>query len=190
MTRVSLGFVAAFCALAACQQTGGLAYETDSPFAPSIDTDSTETIDGLIVGHRLMAAGEFELALKAYYRAASIHGTTAQVLSSIGSANLRLGRLGQAERQLRQALKREPEFVPAWNNLGVVLMEQGSHKEAMLVFRRAVALDSGESDSIRENLRLAIEKSENPFYDENNGTESDFKLVRRGASDYLILPTP
>ena len=55
------------------------------------------------------------------------------------------------------------------------------------MFRRAYALDDGESDSIRDNLRLALEKSENPDYDER---EQDYKLVRRGSSDYLIRKIP
>ena len=89
-----------------------------------------ESIDGLIVGHRLMAAGEFELALKSYLRSAADHGLTVDVLSAIGSANLHLGRLGQAEKILRRATQEDETFVPAWNNLGVVLMETGQFGEA------------------------------------------------------------
>jgi hypothetical protein len=37
--------------------------------SPGIDTDAA-SVDGLIVGHRLMASNEPELALRAYYRAA------------------------------------------------------------------------------------------------------------------------
>ena len=51
-------------------------------------------VDGMTVGHRLMAAGEPELALKAYLRGAGEVGINADVLSAIGSANLALGRLG------------------------------------------------------------------------------------------------
>ncbi len=75
-----------------------------------------------------MAAGEYELALKAYLRAASEDGVNADVLSAIGSANLKLGRLGQAEQILRRALEMDPTFVPALNNLGVVLMERGQDR--------------------------------------------------------------
>ena len=52
----------------------------------------------------------------------------ADVLSAIGSANLALGRLGQAEQILRRALEMDPTFVPALNNLGVVLMERGQDR--------------------------------------------------------------
>ncbi|WP_460274150.1 tetratricopeptide repeat protein [Celeribacter sp. ULVN23_4] len=151
---------------------------------PGIDL-AEDSQDGLIVGHRLMSAGEYELALKAYYRAVPHQGMTVDTLSAIGSAKLKLGRLGQAETDLRRATDLDDSFVPAWNNLGVVLMEQGKYGEAERVFRTAFALDSGQSAEIRENLRLALAKLENPTYSGEN--ESNFTLVRSGTSEYLIL---
>ncbi|MFN6979785.1 MAG: tetratricopeptide repeat protein [Gemmobacter sp.] len=168
-------------ALAACG--GGL---TDATMPGTARGD--RGVDGLTVGHRLMAAGEHDLALRAYLRAASERGIDADVLSAIGSANLSLGRLGQAEQILRRALEIDPDFVPALNNLGVVLMEKGETGEARRVFQRAFALDSGNSDSIRENLRLAIARSENIAYTAANDNES-FTLVRRGRGQYLLLST-
>lgn len=147
-----------------------------------------EAVDGLGVGHRMMAAGQYELALRSYLRSAGEQGATVDVLSALGSANLRLGRLGQAERLLRRALEADQQFVPAWNNLGVVLMETRQYGEARQTFRTAYALDSGRSDEIRENLRLAIAKTENPGYSEQN--ESNLRLVRRGSGQYLLLSTP
>lgn len=174
--------------LAACQTTGGLDPLNEGLEPPPGTPEVTQAVDGLIVGHRLMAAGEYELALRAYYRAAGAQGLNADVLSALGSANLRLGRLGQAEDLLRDAIKQDQTFVPAWNNLGAVLMEQNNVGEARLVFQTAFALDSGESNQIRENLRLAIAKSENPAYYETNN--DNFELVRRGAGQYLLLSTP
>lgn len=172
--------------LAACQPGGQNAFG-DSPFPPTGAVRGEDAVDGLIVGHRLMAAGEYELALKAYYRAAAEQGMTADVLSATGSANLHLGRLGQAERLLRRAVKEDETFVPAWNNLGVVLMEQGEYAEAARVFRLAFALDSGQTDAIRENLRRALAKIEQPSYDPRETGE--FTLVRRGNGRYLLLTT-
>lgn len=157
----------------------------NSPYAPTALKRGVEAVDGLTVGHRLTAAGEHELALKAYLRAASEQGITVDVLSAIGSANLQLGRLGQAERILRQATKKDASFVPAWNNLGVVLMETGQIGEAARVFQIAFGLDRGQSARIRDNLRLALAKMENPDYDERHN--DTFALVRRGAGDYLLL---
>ena len=148
-----------------------------------------ESVDGLIVGHRLMAAQEYELALKAYYRAAGEDGVTVDTLSAIGSANLALGRLGQAEKILRRALEEDPTFVPAMNNLGVVLMEQDNYGEARVYFQRAFAQDSGQTDSIRENLKLAIAQSEASVYDGAQQEEETggFRLVRQEKGKYVLL---
>lgn len=177
-TRLALlGLVAL---LAACQPGGGgrnLPYGVDG---------GAEAVDGLTVGHRLMAAGEHELALKAYLRAAGEQGMTADVLSAIGSANLALGRLNQAEQILRRATEEDPTFVPALNNLGVVLMERGNIGEARVIFQRAFALDSGQTDSIRENLKLAIARSEASVYDPSQ-EEVGFRLVRQEKGKYVLL---
>ena len=172
--------------LAACEPSPRLQPLNEGLDAPEDVTVLRDGVDQMIVGHRLMEAREYELALRAYLRAAGEQGMTAEVLSSLGSANLRLGRLGQAEDMLRRAVEVDPEFVPAWNNLGVVLMEQGEWGEAMQVFRQAYALDSGQSDSIRENLRLAIARLENSGYSQDITNES-FDLERRGGGRYVLL---
>jgi Flp pilus assembly protein TadD len=172
--------------LAACD-AGGFGRSDDQVFAPGVAGASD--IDGLLVGHRLMAAGEFELALKAYTRAAAQQGLNVDTLSALGSANLRLGRLGQAETLLRRATREAPDFPAAWNNLGVILMEKGNIAEASEVFRRAFATDNGNSEQIRENLRLALAKLNNPA---NNGPQQnqEFQLVRRGTGDFVLLTAP
>ena len=180
------GLLMLCCALlAAC--SAPLGPSRNSPFAPG-PKQNARAVDGLVVGHRLMAAGEHELALQAFTRAAADHGMTADVLSALGSANLGLGRLGQAEKLLRRAIKSDETAPENWNNLGVVLMEKGNYAEAEQVFRRAYALDNGESDSIRDNLRLALAKTEISAYDV--AEEQDYKLVRRGSSDFLIRQIP
>ncbi|WP_172296449.1 tetratricopeptide repeat protein [Pseudoruegeria sp. HB172150] len=174
--------------LTACSGTGGLRNSEDGLFAPTGVDSSRDYVDGLTVGHRLMESGEYELALKAYYRAAADLGLTVDVLSAVGSANLKLGRLHQAEDNLRRAVEEDETFVPAWNNLGVVLMELGQFGEAERVFHTAYALDNGESEEIRQNLRLALAKLENPGYDQDNNFK--FALVRRGSGEYRLLETP
>jgi tetratricopeptide (TPR) repeat protein len=177
--------LAATLALSACQQAGLGNRDGDGPYAPDALALGEDSVDGLIVGHRLMAAGEYELALKAYTRSAADHGITVDVLSAIGSANLKLGRLGQAERYLRQATKTDTTFAPAWNNLGVVLMETREYGEAARIFRIAYGLDAGKSASIKQNLTLALAKLENISYDAPE--DAEFALMRRGRGDYLLL---
>ena len=167
--------------VAACS-SGGLQASRDSPYAPGIRPGASAE-NGLLVGHRLMEAGEFELALTAFTRAAVSDGLTVDILSALGSANLGLGRLGQAETLLRRAIETDEAIPQTWNNLGVVLMEKGETAEAEQIFRRAYALDNGESDSIRDNLRLALAKTQQIDYDP---VQQDYKMVRRGSSDYLL----
>lgn len=176
-------------ALAACS-TGGLgssvwgARAADQLDAPGVNRRATGA-DNLDVGHRLVAAGQYELAIKSFNRAAIDRGAVdAEILSGLGTANLGLGRLGQAELLLRRALERDSTQPEIWNNLGVVLMERGKNTDATQVFRRAFALDNGESVSIRDNLRLAQQKSKNP--EPFSATKSDYKLVQRGSGDFVI----
>jgi Flp pilus assembly protein TadD len=173
MTTRGLFTIAVLAALAACS-SGGLNRSAGGIYAPGVAGESD--IDGLIVGHRLMAAGEYELALDAYTRAAGQQGLNVDTLSALGSANLKLGRLGQAERLLRRAVEEAPDFPPAWNNLGVLLMEQGNVAEATEVFRRAYATDNGNSDQIRDNLRLALARLDAPVYEDTN-SDVNFELV-------------
>ena len=136
-----------------------------------------------------MAAGEYDLALKAYTRAAGDYGLNVDVLSAIGSANLKLGRLGQAKTMLELALEKDEKFVPAWNNLGVVLASQSKDGEAERVFRLAFALDSGNSAEIQSNLTKAIAKLDKTQYSVEQ-QQQEYELVRRGNGRYLLLSTP
>jgi tetratricopeptide (TPR) repeat protein len=168
-------------ALGACSGGPQLARGAGGVYAPGVDEGSPGS-DQIEVGHRLMQAREHQLALEAYMRAAAQHGLSPDVLAAMGSANLRLGRLNQAETLLRRAVAEDGMFVPAWNNLGVLLMEQRRYGEAAEVFRRAYAADSGNSDTIRDNLRLALARMEDPFYtDPEMGGQVTFNNITGGA---------
>ncbi len=185
-----LSRVALLWLLAACAQTTDAPGLGDGPdqLPDASPANVPEAVDGLVVGHRLMAAGEYQLALRAYYRAAGTDGLSVDLLSAIGSANLRLGRVQQAEQVLRRALDRDGSFVPAHNNLGVALAEQGRWGEAGRHFRNAFALDRARSTEIRDNLRLAIEKTARTGYDPSEANQ--LSLMRRGRGRYLLLSTP
>lgn len=180
--------IRAFCAvvlsfgLAACA-SDDVDLSQSGPYAPGVDPDG-EAVNGVEVGHRLLAANEYELAIKAFNRAALDQGLSGEILSGLGTANLGLGRLNQAEKLLRRATTEYDPTPEDLNNLGVVLIEQGQTAEAAEIFRRAFALDDGESTLIRDNFRLALAKSENSATFDNN--QNEYKLVRRSSSDYVI----
>lgn len=178
--------IATLAAVAACGPDR-ISGTGDGPLLPGINRHRAE-VDNIETAHRLMAAGEYEPAMDAFTRAALEDGMSPEILTGLGTANLGLGRLGQAEQMLRRAVGEAPDWPEAWNNLGVVLMERGKIPEAREVFHRAYALDNGESDAIRDNLRLALAKTENPV--NNDLQNQDYKLVRRGTGEYLIRKTP
>ena len=179
-------FALSLCAIvlvAGCDAISQPAFDPNSPHAPGVDLRK-DAVSGLVVGHRLMAAEEYELALDAFTRAYLEEGPTAEVFSSLGSANLSLGRLGQAEELLRRAVEMEPEWPEALNNLGLALLQQGNAAEAEQYLRRAFALDNGESDAIRDNLRRALEMLENSDHIGPDG--SAYTLVQYGGGVYRI----
>ncbi|MFK7763204.1 MAG: tetratricopeptide repeat protein [Roseobacter sp.] len=175
--------------LAACNSTVGQPIPEDQVLAPGVDLRAQAEGTGaaaIEVGHRLIASGEYELAIKSFNRAALERGTLdAETLSGLGTAHLQMGRLGEAEKLLKRAVDAEGAQPVDYNNYGVVLMEQDRTTEAIFYFRQAFALSNGENIAVRDNLRQALAKSQNSA---NTGTEegSDFKLVQRGHSDFVI----
>lgn len=168
-------------ALSACQ-TGITARGavTDDPLSVPGFARGSDVVNSLIVGDRLLAAGEAELALDSYVRAAAETGLTPDVMSAMASANIQLGRLGQAERLLRDVVADQPRNGPAWNNLGVALLEQGKTGEALRVFETAFALQP--SPEILDNLRVAGAKIGNGGYDRIQ--DDAFTLTRRDNGVY------
>lgn len=165
--------------VASCTDTG----LSDDLDAPGID-GSAEGEDQVTVGNRLMLAGEYDLALDAFARAALEQGMTSEILTSMGTANLGLRQLKPAEDLLRRAVEEDPDWSVAWNNLGVLLVEKQEYPEAAQVFRRAYALDNGESDAIRDNLRLALAKMENPANTETQ--EQEYTLEQQGDGQFRL----
>ena len=152
---------------------------------PPLGTPRVGAVDGLTVGDRLMMAGEYELALSAYQRAAGENGLNAEVLSAMGSANLKLGRLNQARILLEKAVKEDPNSVPAWNNLGVVLINLNEYQQAREAFRVAFGIDNGNSELIRQNLILVNTLIEQQLAE--IPPESEFSLVRYGNGSYFLI---
>ena len=174
----------AVCILAACGPT--MRVPTDA-FAPGIDPTGQE-IDGLIVGQRLMENGEYELALDAFHRAAAKLGLSPEILSAMGVAHFRLGRVDQAQKLFEKALKLEPQWPGLWNNLGMAYMSKGDYAKAAPIFQRAVALDNGENDSLRENLRLALEKREESLYSKEKNNEPYQGTTENASGDDGLFP--
>jgi len=67
-----------------------------------------------------------------------------------------LGSLARAEELLERAVALDPADVPAWNDLGVVLVRRGQRRRGIAAFERSLALDPKHADAHR-NLAVALE---------------------------------
>ncbi len=177
----------ALAAVALCGCAGGLGGRGPAdPLAPPGVARGADIVDPLIVGDRLLAAGEPEMALDSYIRAAAgPRGATPDVRAAMAQANIGLGRLGQAERLLREVVAEEPRNAPAINDLGVVLLELGETGEAHRLFRSAFALQP--SPEIRENLRVSGARLAGAVYTEPG--DDAFTLTRRDNGIYDLTST-
>lgn len=172
-------------ALGGCAQLGQNSVK-GTAYAPGVDIRK-EGVDAAVVGNRLLANKQYQLALDAYTRAALKHGFTGEIYAGLGASNYGLGRLGQAEKQLRKAVAYPDAPPEAWNNLGLVLLDRGEIPEAIEILRRAFALSNGENDEIRENLRLALAMQGKTVYDSE--LEQELGLVRSGKNKYQLRQT-
>lgn len=182
MIRAAVAALACLTALGACTDT--VKIDKGSPFAPGVDRRKKDEVDPMLVGNRLLEAKQYELALDAFTRAAAQKGMTPPVYAGLGAANLGLGRLGQAEGQLRKAVDDPEAAAETWNNLGMLLVDKGEIPEAVETLRRAFALSNGENDEIRDNLRLALAMQSKTSYDP--AAEQDLDLVRSGQNRYRL----
>ena len=62
---------------------------------------------------------------------------------NLGIALKRLGKTREAAKHYLEAIRLEPRFVKAINNLGRLRIEQGMKAEAEARFRRALEIDPG-----------------------------------------------
>ena len=118
------------------------------------------TPEAAIVEGRLnLAMGDYEAAARAFTFATIGRPDDAIAQGYLGESLYRAGRARQAEPYLRRAVELDETLIPAWNNLGLVLLDTGREREAARVLRRAYALDSGRTDAIRMNLERAMEEA-------------------------------
>ena len=99
MIRAAIAALTCLSVLGGCTGLTTPKFDPASPYSPGVDRRK-DAVNGVVVGHRLLAAKQYELALDAFTRAASDEGLTPTIYAGLGAANFGLGRLGQAEQQL------------------------------------------------------------------------------------------
>lgn len=109
------------------------------------------------VGRALERAGQFDAALAAFGQAAKT--TNSAVLETQRAALLHhLGRYDDSIAALHKAFAIEPDFVPAWFKLGLVLQDRHDLTGAVVAYRRALALQADLVEA-ETNLGMVLQDS-------------------------------
>ena len=93
------------------------------------------------LGGIYLARGQSDEALKAFTKALSVHDFPL-VRANLAVAYMQLGRLEEAEYQLRQVLEKEQGMPDAWANMGSLLLQTGRLEESIEASNKALEIRS------------------------------------------------
>jgi tetratricopeptide (TPR) repeat protein len=83
--------------------------------------------------------------------------TDARAFTTLGDFFAKVGRPGRAKGLYLEAVEKRPGLFTAWNNLGVILMNEGHAREAMHCFTESVRRNR-RYEKPRKNLRTLLER--------------------------------
>jgi len=109
--------------------------------AAELEPNNLDAFKGLAIA--LTAAGRHEQAIAVYETILAGVGDDRTTLFNLGVACSRVRQLGKAQFYLRQAVRKYPDFMQAWYNLGSVYESQGKLIDAREAWQRAAALAPG-----------------------------------------------
>ena len=127
--------------------------EAQKLYQKSLDRDPKNPTAWHRMGCLAVRRGDHKEALVYFARAAQFGTESVELLNDIGYALYLQNELVPAEEKLRQALKQNPQYAEARNNLGLVLAEQKRFDEALAEFRKA-----GDEASAHSNLAFVQTK--------------------------------
>ena len=87
------------------------------------------------------AKEEYSAAVDWYLVALRYDSQNATLYNKLGIAQLKLGQMDAARRSFSQAVKRQPDYVEALNNLGATWCLERKYKPAVRTLKQALALD-------------------------------------------------
>jgi tetratricopeptide (TPR) repeat protein len=99
----------------------------------------------------LESVGQTQAAALAYGSAVTRWPNNATAWLGLGNTHYQTGRLPAAEDSYRQAVRADPGYLAAWNNLAEVLAERGCFNTAITTLDTALARP-GSSDALRKLL--------------------------------------
>jgi Flp pilus assembly protein TadD len=96
-------------------------------------------------------------AIAAFERAQGLDATNPMTLANLGTVYMMTGDLARARRYMEDALRIEPGVSRAHNGLGVIAARAGKPDEAIAHWKRAVAANPREWDTLF-NLGMLLQK--------------------------------
>jgi tetratricopeptide (TPR) repeat protein len=109
------------------------------------------------MGDALYAAGNFEAALNTYHKVVELDPDDAQGHYNLAEMYYDTGKLQDAERECRQALRLDPDFTFAYLTLGNVCLAQEKTREALQAFERFLRSEqSAAAEDVRNEVAAVV----------------------------------
>ena len=134
-------------------------------------------------GMQLLKDGQPAAAERILLGVLAVDARNAHGHFALGIACYQMNRLSDAERYLSETISISPDFLPAYNNLGLVLNAMGSPERGMAILLRALAMQPGYVDAIY-NLGLIQEEN-----GDRAGAMHAYKRVVEIRPDFLRAHT-
>lgn len=104
-----------------------------------------------LLGVMAHAYGKLDMAIDFLRQACAVPAAPAAYLSNLTEMCRQKGLLGEAELAGQRAVAKDPQFVAAWNNLGIVLQESGKLQQSLECLQRVTTLQP-DSPQAHNNL--------------------------------------
>ena len=117
-----------------------------------LQNDKNDQEVRLLLADALYDTGDTKAALTMYAQINTAKPGSAAALDGIGRCHLRNHNLAAAEASLRSSIKADKTFVPAYNNLAVVLEKMNKRSEAIALLEKAASMDGNNAD-VQKNLK-------------------------------------
>jgi tetratricopeptide (TPR) repeat protein len=131
--------------------------EAIAMLAPFVKATSPDFDVLTALGLAYSAAGEVALAREAFTRSRATDPSNGMALVNLGTLELMAGNRAAARAALEQALETDDSIARAHNTLGVIAAEAGQIEEAIARWRKAVALNPADYQTLF-NLGRTLEK--------------------------------
>ncbi|MGH9437056.1 MAG: tetratricopeptide repeat protein, partial [Terriglobia bacterium] len=110
------------------------------------------------LGKDYLRVHELPKAVEAMTRANEINPTRLDNLCNLGTAELQLGQMDEAERAFKAVIVQNDRYAAAWNGLGLVAIHRGDAAAARQNFEKAIAADSSAVEPLL-NLGILYKKA-------------------------------